>query len=146
MKVKRGSRTYYLIQNTKTRDVECIERFGSVCYAYDFFEKLIAKLKQVASGHGVGFWYNRNIILRLADKLVILVEDNEAEDIVAFYVLQNNGEIVFFQVFDEGKGIGRWLIERERDNSTVELFVRDITPGSILFWQRMGVPIRADRS
>jgi hypothetical protein len=136
MKVARGSKYYWFIRNDKPwYDDGINKRFQDTHITYNAFQKLMHKLQQ----SGDGFWHNRDVILRLAQYLVIVVDD-ETENIVAFYTLLPSHEIVFFQVFEERKGLGRWIIDQERHAG--ELFVQDIVPESVLFWQKVGVPVR----
>jgi hypothetical protein len=134
MRVARGSNYYWFIRNDKPWQADGVnERFEDTHICYNMFQRLMNKIK------GDGFWHNRDVILRLAQHLVIVVDD-ATEDIVAFYTLLPTHEIVFFQVFEQHAGLGRWIIEQERKSG--ELHVKDIVPESVLFWQKVGVPVR----
>lgn len=137
MKVARGAKYYWFIRNDRPWQTDgACQRFEDMHVAYTFFMRLMNKLE----AQGDGFWYNRAVILRLAQHTVIVVDD-QTEEIVAFYTLLPTHEIVFFQVFEERRGLGRWIIDQERHKGP--LFVVDTVPDAILFWQKVGIPILA---
>lgn len=119
--------------------LEMYQRFGHAQYPYTLFEMLMKKL-QVTATENRGFWFNRHVILREARNLTIVV--NNKNELVAFYVIVEDQDIRFFQVFDEGKGIGRQIIERETSkNNGKQLYVSDAVEETRGFWEKMGIKI-----
>jgi len=123
--------------------LELYQRFGHAQFAYTLFETLMKKL-QVTATENRGFWFNRHVILREARNLTIVV--NNKNELVAFYILKddddnNKTEIRFFQVFIEGKGIGRRIIERETFEHGKQLYVSEAVEETRGFWQKMGIKI-----
>lgn len=108
-------------------------------YPYTLFIQLMKKLEAESMEKKMTFWFNRQAILRHAKDLVIVV-DYPTQDIVAFHVISpRTGEIKFFQVFQEGKGIGRMLIERALATHGTLLHVVESLPEAVGFWERMGI-------
>lgn len=113
--------------------------FGNLHAQYDYFMKLMDKLK-ASIKDDMGFWYNRDLILRNVANLTIVV-DKKTEEIVAFYVIADPDpiglrDIVIFQVFDEGKGIGRYLVSKlNYDND--DLVVKHMLPDTEGFWAKV---------
>jgi hypothetical protein len=121
------------------------QRFGHAEYPYTLFEMLMKKLRDTATENR-GFWFNRHIILREARDLTIVV--NDKNELVAFYIFKDNEsdnetEICFFQVFIEGKGIGRRIIERESLLRGGRLCVLDAVQETRGFWKKMGIKIKS---
>lgn len=109
-------------------------------YQYDLFQRLMLMLKEEYEKTKIGFWCNRHLLLKqVSDMSILLTEDRT--NIVAFQILNSDGTIDFFQVFDQGKGIGRMLIEHDKMYHDDELVVYDALPESVLFWQRVGIRI-----
>jgi GNAT superfamily N-acetyltransferase len=107
-------------------------------YQYELFMQLMDMLKATAPARS--FWHNRSILLRFAQNMSILITP-DTKEIVAFCVVTLEGVIDFFQVFVEGKGIGRALVEHLKTVYHDALCVTDTLPESVLFWQRVGVRI-----
>lgn len=101
---------------------------------------LFIRLMNILAVERTGFWMNRRNLLHEASNTSVLLSPDK-RDILAFHVISPDGEIKFFQVFDQRKGIGRMLVERARLAHREELVVRDVMPDAILFWQRVGVRI-----
>lgn len=66
-------------------------------------------------------------------------------ELVAFYIIipdkndNHKGEISFMQVFDEGKGIGRMLLEKE--SAEYKLYVNYSTEQAQSFWKKMNINV-----
>lgn len=143
MKVKWGTRKLFIVQNAMGYKNDCLGRFDNdMNYPYTLFMALMDRLKETATASS-GFWHNRSIILRMAHCLSIVLDDDSGT-IVAFYIIkEETGEIVFFQVFEEGKGLGKFLVEREKMlHLDTPLFVTNVVKENMLFWQRVGIPLK----
>lgn len=105
-------------------------------YPYTFFVRLMKKLEAQSMEKKFCFWFSRNIILRHVNELVIVIDKNN--EIVAFYIIREGGEIEFLEVFEPGNGVGRKIIERELSKGK-HLFVAVALPESTGFWNRMGI-------
>ena len=108
-------------------------------HQYEYFVKLIDLLKTKLD-QDFGFWYNRNMILRLVKFLSIYL-DKITSEIVAFSVIDEIGDIVFFQVFKPGQGIGTRIMEYELQNHP-NLHVSYSLKEAAEFWEKMGIPYK----
>jgi len=140
MSVERDGKKYFLVNLGNRFDYDCVDAFEiGTNYPYLIFQKLMTRL-ETEKEKKISFWHNRVHLLGLVSDTTVLVEDNDEKTIVAFHVIKEGGEISFFQVFDEGKGIGRWLIEKcpyEIEDLHVDEALRE-TAG---FWKHLGIKI-----
>lgn len=135
-------RKYKFITYKEPTSVSCISSVfaNDPCFEYTYFIKLMDKLKETQEGN-IGFWGNRNLIIRQMQNLTI-VADQTTKEIVAFYVIRRRKKddkdvIDFMEVFTPGKGIGKEIIQWECYRN---LCVEESLQSSVGFWKKMGIP------
>lgn len=140
--MKSGWNQYVFVRNLPdlgTVEPEIARLFGNDQPAFMLFELLMDKLRAIATDRN-SFWHRRDAILHHARNLTVVVD--KYNDLVAFYVLVPNArrkasDIAFFQVFDEGKGIARLILQKEL--AETNLYVSRPLPSSRGFWKKMGI-------
>jgi len=137
--ITHADKHYRLVAVGGACDATEMQFFGhNAHYQYMLFTQLMDMLKATRA---IGsFWHNRSILLRSAQHMSILITQ-DTKDIVAFCVVTPEGDIDFFQVFEEGKGLGRAFVEHLKSVHHDALCVTDTLTESVLFWQRVGVRI-----
>lgn len=107
--------------------------------AYERFVELIDKLKTTAEENS-GFWHNRNTLLDGAQRINLVYDD---QGLAAFYMgkfIDRGGYMIeFMEVFRQGQGTGRKIVEYIRDEYTRQLWVERPLYTALGFWDKMGV-------